>query len=132
MNTCNICEEVINILDLGCYSHCGVITLGIRANQSGIHTILFNYGSFTHVSGRYVKKGDFIQLDNDFNENAAFELEIINPDGTDYEARVFNKIMFIEEKYKHFKMCIKPTKHKIIKECNWCSLPIEQCYNDQI
>lgn len=129
---CNVCIEDIKVLDLGCYSHCGIIKLGIKANYSGLHTYMYNFGTFTHVFQKYARKGEYLKLDNNFNENSKFELTIQNPDGTDYKAYIFNKILAIKETYNKFKLCIRPTKVQIPASCDWCCLEIEECENEPI
>lgn len=134
MNSCNECLIEEKFFDLGCFSHCGDITLPIKANNSGIHIFYFTVNGIQQIFRAYQRKGDSIKIHNYFNEetfNAT--LKISEPTGKKYKYKYYDPIKATCTEYDQFLICIKIT-NVIIEPCiNPCCKPIlTLCENDPV
>lgn len=133
-NNCDPCFVEENIFDLGCYSHCGDITLPIKANNSGIHTFFFSINGIEQIFREYQRKGENIKIRNYFNEETVNStLNISEPNGKKYIYKHFHTASSTCEEFDKFIICIKIT-NVITEECNnpCCEPDLTLCENDPI
>lgn len=81
VNTCSY--------DVGEYTHAGVLVLPLKAHQSGLHQLVFDFLETDQMIELPAQQGMSFQVENVFNENARVDFKIIQPDGTLYR---FNEL----------------------------------------
>jgi len=78
-----------NIIDLGCVSSCGSITLPYLATESGQHVLLINSFGTKRSYPFTANIGENFEIDmSNFNESMTSVFQIIKPSGSSYSTTV--------------------------------------------
>ena len=108
-----------NTYNVGCYSSCGQIVTDVKADMSGIWKVVITWLGNKVIESFYVKEGNYIALNNNFNENAETLFYLVRPDGTKFIYTHFWEDFAYCEAFNKFKIKTIPTK-EIITLCDPC------------
>jgi len=80
------CNNCVSNFNVGCFGHCSIVTTGLLADQSGIHTVVYYHlGAKQTVEITIASISDPINIPASFfNEIGDKFFYIIQPDGSNY------------------------------------------------